>query len=84
MAIAEEAKTEPAVAPEPRSVASAEPRPAEVFKMPSEEKTDRCKTYDTRIRFYPDIVRAKEAAKKEKKLLFVLHISGDFDDPGFT
>jgi hypothetical protein len=84
VAIAEEVKTEPAVALEPTAVAIVEPKPVEVFKIPSEEKTNRCKTYDTKMRFYPDIVRAKEEAKKEKKLLFVLHISGDFDDPGFT
>ena len=67
---------------DPTTVDSASPPREE--KTPSEEKTDRCKTYDTKVRFHPNIAEAKEDAKKSKKLLFVLHISGDFEDPGFT
>jgi hypothetical protein len=45
---------------------------------------DRCKTYETKIRFHPTMADAADEARKAKKMLFVLHISGDFEDPGFT
>jgi hypothetical protein len=45
---------------------------------------DRCKTFETKIRFHPTLADAADEARKARKLLFVLHISGDFDDPGFT
>jgi hypothetical protein len=56
------------------------------FKLPPSEVVvgDRCKTFDTRIRFHPGLPEAAEEAKQSKKLLLVLHISGNFDDPGFT
>jgi hypothetical protein len=45
---------------------------------------DRCKTYETKVRFHPTMADAADEARKSKKMLFVLHISGDFEDPGFT
>jgi hypothetical protein len=56
------------------------------FKLPPSEvmPADRCKTFDTKIRFHPDLASAAEEAKLSKKMLLVLHISGNFDDPGFT
>jgi hypothetical protein len=45
---------------------------------------DRCKTFETKIRFHPTMADAADEARRSKKMLFVLHISGDFDDPGFT
>ena len=45
---------------------------------------DRCKTFETKIRFHPTMADAADEARKARKMLFVLHISGDFDDPGFT
>jgi hypothetical protein len=56
------------------------------FKLPVSElmPADRCKTFNTRIRFHPTVVDAADESRKAKKMLFVLHISGDFDDPGFT
>jgi len=71
-----------AVAPEPKAVVAAELRPIEA--LAPVQPVDRCKTFDTKVRFHPTIVEAKDQAKKSKKLVFVLHISGDFDDPGFT
>jgi hypothetical protein len=74
----------PAPAPAPSaSVAAA--APAE-FQLPPSEvmPADRCKTFDTRIRFHPDLAAAAAEAKASKKMLMVLHISGNFDDPGFT
>lgn len=55
-------------------------------QLPASEllPADRCKTFDTKIRFHPTLADAADEARKSKKMLFVLHISGDFDDPGFT
>jgi hypothetical protein len=56
------------------------------FKLPLSEvmPADRCKTFDTKIRFHAGLPEAAEDAKQSKKMLLVLHISGNFDDPGFT
>lgn len=66
-------------------IASAPAAPAE-FKLPLSEvlPTDRCKTFNTKIRFHAGLPEAAEEAKLSKKMLLVLHISGNFDDPGFT
>jgi hypothetical protein len=55
-------------------------------QLPASEllPADRCKTFETKIRFHPTLADAADEARKTKKMLFVLHISGDFDDPGFT
>ena len=55
-------------------------------QLPASEllPADRCKTFETRVRFHPTMADAADEARKSKKMLFVLHISGDFDDPGFT
>src|SRR5262249_61993917 len=69
------------VAAEPVVVAA----PA-AFRLPDTEvaPADRCKTFETRIRFHPGLVEAAEEAKKAKKMMFVLHSSGHFQAPGFT
>ena len=56
------------------------------FQLPASELVagDRCKTFDTKVRFHPTLADAADEAKKGKKMLFVLHLSGDLDDPGFT
>jgi hypothetical protein len=55
-------------------------------QLPASEvlPNDRCKTFDTKVRFHPTLADAADEARKAKKMLFVLHISGDFEDPGFT
>ena len=55
-------------------------------KLPASEllPADRCKSYDTKLRFHPTLADAADEARKSRKMLFVLHISGDFEDPGFT
>jgi hypothetical protein len=59
--------------------------PAEFTLPPSEVMpADRCKTFDTKVRFHAGLPEAAEEAKQSKKMLLVLHISGNFDDPGFT
>jgi hypothetical protein len=41
-------------------------------------------TFETAVEFARNPLEAARIAKAENKLLFVLHLSGDFDDPGFT
>jgi hypothetical protein len=55
-------------------------------RLPASEllPADRCKSYDTKLRFHPTLADAADEARKARKMLFVLHISGDFEDPGFT
>jgi hypothetical protein len=56
------------------------------FKLPPSEVMpgDRCKTFDTKVRFHAGLPEAAEEAKRSRKMMLVLHISGNFDDPGFT
>jgi hypothetical protein len=73
------------VASEPVT-AAAPAAPAAEFTLPASEimPADRCKTFNTKLRFHPDLTTAAEEAKTSRKMLLVLHISGNFDDPGFT
>ena len=41
-------------------------------------------TYGTAVRWVGDPSSAAAQALKEQKLVFVLHVSGHFEDPGFT
>ena len=43
-----------------------------------------CGSYGTTIEFLDSPKEAAAQAKKEKKLVFVLHVSGNFEDPRFT
>ena len=43
-----------------------------------------CKTYETALHFVKTLPEAQKRAKKDEKLVFVLHLSGNIDDPGFT
>jgi hypothetical protein len=43
-----------------------------------------CKGYGTSVRFDPTPSEAAKRAKQEEKLVFVLHISGIFEDPNLT
>ena len=56
------------------------------FQLPAAEllPPDRCKTFETKVRFHAGPLEAAEEAKNSKKMMFVLHISGNFEDPGFT
>ena len=40
--------------------------------------------YGTRVRFEDTPKLAAAKAKQEQKLVFVLHVSGHFEDPGLT
>jgi len=42
------------------------------------------KTFGTKVEFVSTPSEAARLAKKEQKLVFVLHVSGKFEDPRFT
>ena len=49
------------------------------------EKTEAtCGSHGTRVEFVDTPSEAAKIAKKEQKLVFVLHVSGNFEDPRFT
>jgi hypothetical protein len=41
-------------------------------------------TYGTRVLFLPSPTAAARLAQKQDKLVFTLHVSGNFEDPQFT
>jgi hypothetical protein len=43
-----------------------------------------CGSHGTRVDFVDTPGQAAKIAKKEEKLVFVLHVSGNFEDPRFT
>ena len=43
-----------------------------------------CSAHGTTIDFLDTPAEAAKQAKKEGKLVFVLHVSGNFEDPRFT
>ena len=42
------------------------------------------RTYGTQVAFVNSPIEAARKALKERKLLFVLHLSGNFEDKKFT
>jgi hypothetical protein len=59
------------------------PPPAVAEKKPI-KIPDGCKTYDTAIHFVKNLETAQKRAKADGRLVFVLHLSGNIEDPGFT
>ena len=49
---------------------------------PSEKEA--CGEYGTSVHFYATPSEAARQALKEQKLVFVLHVSGNFEDSDFT
>jgi hypothetical protein len=43
-----------------------------------------CGSHGTTVDFVDTPAKAAKVAKKEEKLVFVLHVSGNFEDPRFT
>jgi hypothetical protein len=80
--------TVPVVVPVPGDtvVVEAAAPAAPELKLPDTEvlPADRCKQHGTKVRFHPGTVEAAAEAKAAKKMMMVLHISGNFEDPGFT
>jgi hypothetical protein len=73
---ASELKTNPAVkAP----TIIAKPKPAPVAK-----EGETCGDHGTSIQFVSTPKEAAKQAEKDEKLVFILHVSGEFEDPGLT
>jgi hypothetical protein len=63
----------------------AQPAQPPVKPAPKVEKTEgTCSTFGTSVEFVDSPSEAATQAKKEQKLVFVLHVSGNFEDPRFT
>ncbi len=56
---------------------------ADLKVKPADDKAA-CGNHGTAIDFVDTPREAAAQAKKEKKLVFVLHVSGNFEDPRFT
>jgi hypothetical protein len=53
-------------------------------KAPAKKEKAGCEQHGTKIDFVDSPKEAAKQAKEEKKLVLVLHVSGDFEDPRFT
>jgi hypothetical protein len=52
---------------------------------PDKQKAEgTCGSFGTTVEFVDTPSAAAKQAKKEQKLVFVLHVSGNFEDPRFT
>ena len=61
-------------------------KPAEPDLPFLDKGTDKqiCHTHGTKVEFVDTPKEAAALAKKQEKLVFVLHVSGNFEDPRFT
>jgi len=74
----------PGVGPVAQPVPVKAAKPAQPVKPAATEEGATCGNHGTTIEF---LASPKEAARKavaEQKLVFVLHVSGEFEDPGLT
>jgi hypothetical protein len=53
-------------------------------KPPAKAESETRGSFNTSVEFYDTPSEAARHAKKEEKLVFVLHVSGNFEDPRFT
>jgi hypothetical protein len=73
----------PAIPAEEPAAARVDAQPfAFVPETPTSNTT--CNQYGTKVDFYDTPTLAAGHAVKEQKLLFVLHVAGNFEEPGFT
>ena len=49
-----------------------------------EEEGSSCSAYGTSVKFFKTPSEAATQAKKDQKLVFVLHVSGNFENADFT
>jgi hypothetical protein len=62
-----------------------ETKPGPVVSSPLLEPPEKaCGAYGTKIDFLDSPAKAAKQAEKENKLVFILHVSGHFEDPKFT
>ncbi len=60
-------------------------KPAEPAQPSPFEKTDETScSFGTKVTFVDTPKEAAAQAKKDQKLVFILHVSGNFEDPRFT
>ena len=57
---------------------------AKKVAKPAKEEGGTCGSHGTTIDFVDTPAQAAKQARKEGKLVFVLHVSGNFEDPRFT
>jgi hypothetical protein len=71
---------------DPKGKAAQPGQPAQPSPFVEKDKTDEtsCGSHGTKITFVDTPKEAAAQAKKEQKLVFVLHVSGNFEDPRFT
>ena len=50
----------------------------------AEDATPNCQKLGTRIEFVPEPTEAFRLAKQQKKLVYMVHLSGNFEDTAFT
>ncbi|HTU22362.1 MAG TPA: hypothetical protein VMG10_30260 [Gemmataceae bacterium] len=64
------------------AVPGAAVRPVKPIALKKDGAT--CGSHGTQVEFLDTPSEAAKVAKKEQKLVFVLHVSGNFEDPRFT
>jgi hypothetical protein len=74
-----ESRNDSATPPQPQRV-----RIAETVPVPPQGAPPKAETYGTSVLFLGNPAQAAETARREGKLLFVLHVSGNFEDSCFT
>jgi len=57
---------------------------AEPGKPTAKGEGETCGSFGTSVDFFDTPTEAARKAIKEEKLVFVLHVSGNFEDPRFT
>jgi hypothetical protein len=73
-----------AVALSSQSFAKDQAAKSKATKPVTKPSESSCGNYGTRVDFVGTPSEAARRAKKEEKLVFVLHVSGHFEDPRFT
>jgi hypothetical protein len=70
---------------DPRTGQPPAPPPQQVLSAPNQCTTGTCGgDFGTAVQFVKTPQAAADRAKKEEKLVFVLHVSGNFETPKFT
>jgi hypothetical protein len=90
MPIADDAEMPPEIIPEPEPTPLPAAKPA-VIAQPKRPAKDidlkvyaNCASIGTDVLFLKDPTEAFRRAKAEKKLVYMMHLSGNLEDPGFT
>jgi hypothetical protein len=81
--VAAMAKSPDEAANEKQSAAAEEPKLSEPDLFPS-LPPPACESFGTQLQFVSNPIDAARLARQENKLMFVLHISGNFEDDKFT